>query len=106
MIFLESIKQDINPNSIIRGPRPPKGFELVKTSDIRELVRSFERLDSEARAIDAVSRNEDENYQLICLINKMWHSNGKKADDILFLFADELQKLTNEKQKDIPHGKF
>lgn len=100
MSFLQQIKRDINPRTPRRHRDPEK--ELVHAKSLHELTDHFEQLDDVFRA-SGLSNRPDHDYALLdALINKLWHNNGKNADQIMHVFSKSLAKLLDEKINTTP----
>ena len=102
MDFLKQIKRDIHPrnNSRRRHREPEK--EVVHAKSLYELIARFEQLDADFR-VSGLSKRPDHDYQLLdALIHKLWHDNGKNADQVMHVFSKSLAKLLDEKINNTP----
>ena len=101
MNFLERIKRDIQSTNSARA-NPYRDKELVNAKALHELIAHFERLDADFR-VNELSKRPDNDYQLLdALIHKLWHNNGKNADQVMHVFSKSLAKLLDEKINNTP----
>lgn len=100
MDFLKQIKRDIHPRNYSRHRDPEK--EVVHAKSLYELIARFEQLDADFR-VSGLSKRPDHDYQLLdALIHKLWHDNGKNADQVMHVFSKSLAKLLDEKINNTP----
>ena len=101
MNFLQQIKRDIDRTNSARA-NPYRDKELVHAKALHELIAQFEKLDTDFR-VSELSKRPDHDYQLLdALIHKLWHDNGKNADQVMHVFSKSLAKLLDEKINNTP----
>lgn len=101
MNFLQQIKRDIDRTNSARA-NPYRDKELVNAKALHELIAQFEKLDTDFR-VSELSKRPDHDYQLLdALIHKLWHDNGKNADQVMHVFSKSLAKLLDDKINNIP----
>lgn len=100
MDFLKQIERDIHPRNYSRHRDPEK--EVVHAKSLYELIARFKQLDADFR-VSGLSKRPDHDYQLLdALIHKLWHDNGKNADQVMHVFSKSLAKLLDEKINNTP----
>lgn len=101
MNFLQQIKRDIDRTNSARA-NPYRDKELVHAKALHELIAQFEKLDTDFR-VSELSKRPDHDYQLLdALIHKLWHDNGKNADQVMHVFSKSLAKLLDDKINNTP----
>lgn len=101
MGFLQRIKRDIARTNSGRAS-PYRDKELVNAKALHVLIAQFEKLDTDFR-VNELSKRPDSDYQLLdALIHKLWHDNGKNADQIMHVFSKSLAKLLDDKINNTP----
>lgn len=101
MNFLQQIKRDIDRTNSARA-NPYRDKELVHAKALHELIAQFEKLDADFR-VSGLSKRPDNDYQLLdALIHKLWHNNGKNADQVMHVFSKSLAKLLDDKINNTP----
>ena len=102
MDFLKQIKRDIHPRNNSRRSHRDTEKEVVHAKSLYELIARFEQLDADFR-VSGLSKRPDHDYQLLdALIHKLWHDNGKNADQVMHVFSKSLAKLLDEKINNPP----
>ena len=102
MDFLKQIKRDIHPRNNSRRSHRDTEKEVVHAKSLYELIARFEQLDADFR-VSGLSKRPDHDYQLLdALIHKLWHDNGKNADQVMHVFSKSLAKLLDEKINNTP----
>ncbi len=101
MNFLKQIKRDVARTNSGRAS-PYRDKELVNAKALHVLIAQFEKLDTDFR-VNELSKRPDSDYQLLdALIHKLWHDNGKNADQIMHVFSKSLAKLLDDKINNVP----
>lgn len=99
--FLTRIKDLLKPSNINRSGMP-RGKVIVDERDLIELVSDFERVDSDMRLYHHFYKDNSDNYTLLrSAIVQMWHRDGKNPENIMYVFTDELRRLTKEKEDNL-----
>lgn len=99
--FLTRLKDLLKPNNINRHGLP-RGKVLVDEKDLYELVHHFECVDSDMRLLHYFYKDNTCKYNLLrSAIEQMWHSDNKSPENIMYVFTDELRRLTKEKEDDL-----
>lgn len=97
MNCFERIKTDLYGERNRRGNRETS---VVDTRSLLELLRHYESLDSEARALHPEGRRQEINEQLHHMITASYIKQGKNAETTLMLIMDTLRPLMEQKEKD------
>lgn len=95
--YIQSLKDNLDSNQRRRG----NNSVLLDSQPLRELIRDYERLDSELRFrhIEEIPFTPPEEILRACLL-ALYHKDNKEVDNILLLIMDILTPLLLEKKKE------